>query len=121
MVKVGDPLLPKLAVSPGPYGCCAYELHMLSTSAPKNTISTMTKVRDGETLLKMSTTGRDAYIILRQIYLGNSVSNFITIARVLWQILQKHSSFFFSGHSIIISRGFRYVVYLVEIWFANKF
>jgi len=34
------------------------------------------------------------YIILQQIYSGNSVPNLIRIARVLWEILQKNVFFF---------------------------
>jgi len=44
----------------------------------------------------------NVYMTLRQIYSGNYVPSFITIARVLWEILQKkHFGLFFLGHSVI--------------------
>jgi len=39
----------------------------------------------------------NVYIILQQIYSGNSLPDFIGIVRVLWDILQKTFVLFFSG------------------------
>ena len=40
-------------------------------------------------------------MILWQIYSENYTPSFIAIARVLYEILQKHSGLFFSGHSVV--------------------
>jgi len=42
--------------------------------------------------------GGKLYIISKQMYSGNGAPNFIRIAGVLWEILQKNSLVFFPGH-----------------------